>query len=134
MTVLSTLPTLASLLADAPAPAPAPTGSGPFTVVMMTFVMLIVMWFLIVLPKKSQDKQAQKLIDSIKINDKVMTTAGIIGIVTSIDKDGGEIVLRVDDATGAKIRFALGAICFVFNKEAAKEAKEAAKDKQAKKK
>ncbi len=132
MTVLSTLPSLASLLADAPAPAP--TGSGPFTVVMMTFVMLIVMWLLIVLPKKSQDKQAQKLIDSIKINDKVMTTAGIIGTVVSIDKDGGEIVLRVDEATGAKIRFALGAICFVFNKEAAKEAKEAAKDKQAKKK
>ena len=132
MTVLSTLPTLAALLADAPAPAP--TGSGPFTVVMMTFVLLIVMWFLIVLPKKSQDKQAQKLIDSIKINDKVMTTAGIIGIVTSVDKEGGEVVLRVDDSTGAKIRFALGAICFVFNKEAAKEAKEAAKDKQAKKK
>jgi preprotein translocase subunit YajC len=134
MTVLSTLPSLASLLADAPAPASAPTGSGPFTVVMMTFVLLIVMWFLIVLPKKSQDKQAQKLIDSIKINDKVMTTAGIIGTVTSLDKDGGEVVLRVDDATGTKIRFAIGAICFVFNKEAAKEAKEAAKDKQAKKK
>ncbi|MBQ9800940.1 MAG: preprotein translocase subunit YajC [Thermoguttaceae bacterium] len=132
MTVLSTLPTLAPLLADAPAPAP--SGSGPFAVVMMTFVMLIVMWFLIVLPKKSQDKQAQKLIDSIKINDKVMTTAGIIGTVASLDKDGGEIVLRVDDSTGTKIRFALGAVCFVFNKEAAKEAKEAAKDKQAKKK
>ena len=132
MTVLSTLPTLAPLLADAPAPAP--SGSGPFAVVMMTFVMLIVMWFLIVLPKKSQDKQAQKLIDSIKINDKVMTTAGIIGTVASLDKDGGEIVLRVDDSTGTKIRFALGAVCFVFNKEAAEEAKEAAKDKQAKKK
>lgn len=125
MTVLSTLPTLAALLADAPAPTPA--GSGPFSVVMMTFVMLIVLWFLIVLPKKSQDKKAQALIDSIKINDKVMTTAGIIGTVSSIDRDGGEIVLRVDDATGAKIRFALGAVCFVFNKEAAK-------DKQAKKK
>ena len=127
MTVLSTLPTLAALLAEAPAPAP--TGSGPFAVVMMTFVMLIVLWFLIVLPKKSQDKQAQKLIDSIKINDKVMTTAGIIGVVTSIDRDGGEIVLRVDDATGAKIRFALGAVCFVFNKEAAKEAKDKTKKK-----
>jgi preprotein translocase subunit YajC len=132
MTVLSTLPTLAALLADAPAPTPA--GSGPFAVVMTTFVMLIVLWFLIVLPKKSQDKQAQKLLDSIKINDKVMTTAGIIGTVSSIDRDGGEIVLRVDETSGTKIRFALGAVCFVFNKEAAKEAKEAAKDKQAKKK
>ena len=132
MTVLSTLPSLASLLADAPAPAP--TGSGPFTVVMMTFVMLIVMWLLIVLPKKSQDKQAQKLIDSIKINDKVMTTAGIIGTVTSLDKDGGEIVLRVDDATGTKIRFSIAAVCFVFNKEAAKEAKEAKEAKNKAKK
>ncbi|MBQ2788227.1 MAG: preprotein translocase subunit YajC [Thermoguttaceae bacterium] len=134
MTFLSILPTLTPLLAEAPASTQAPAGSGPFTVVMMTFVLLIVMWFLIVLPKKSQDKQAQKLIDSIKINDEVMTTAGIIGTVTSLDKDGGEVVLRVDDATGTKIRFAIGAICFVFNKEAAKEAKEAAKDKQTKKK
>ena len=134
MTFLSILPTLTPLLAEAPASTQAPAGSGPFTVVMMTFVLLIVMWFLIVLPKKSQDKQVQKLIDSIKINDKVMTTAGIIGTVTSLDKDGGEVVLRVDDATGTKIRFAIGAICFVFNKEAAKEAKEAAKDKQTKKK
>lgn len=127
MTVLSTLPTLAALLAEAPAPTS--TGSGPFTVVMMTFAMLIVMWFLIVLPKKSQDKKAQALIDSIKINDKVMTTAGIIGTVVSIDRDGGEIVLRVDETSGAKIRFALGAICFVFNKEAAKEAKDKTKKK-----
>ena len=134
MTVLSTLPTFASLFADAPTSAPSSAGSGPFSFVMMTFAMLIVMWLLFVLPKRSQDKKAQALIDSIKINDKVMTTAGIIGTVTSIDKEGGEIVLRVDDATGAKIRFSLGAIYFVFNKEAAKEAKEAAKDKQAKKK
>ena len=132
MTFLSILPTLTPLLAQDAAPTPTSAGSGPFTVVMMTFVMLIVLWFLIVLPKKSQDKRAQQLLDSIKINDKVMTTAGIIGTVTSFDKDGGEIVLRVDDSTGTKIRFAVGAVCFVFNKEAAKEAKEA-KDKTKKK-
>lgn len=132
MTFLSILPTLTPLLAEAPAPPQAPAGSGPFAAVMMIFVMLLVMWFLIVLPKKSQDKRAQMLLDSIKINDKVMTTAGIIGTVTSLDKDGGEIVLRVDDSTGTKIRFSIGAVCFVFNKEAAKEAKEA-KDKTKKK-
>ncbi|MBQ8363055.1 MAG: hypothetical protein IJX36_03880 [Thermoguttaceae bacterium] len=59
MTFLSILPTLTPLLAEAPAPTSTSAGSGPFTVVMMTFVLLIVMWFLIVLPKKSQDKQAQ---------------------------------------------------------------------------
>ncbi|MBR4835007.1 MAG: preprotein translocase subunit YajC [Thermoguttaceae bacterium] len=118
MTVLSTLPTLAPLLA-ADAPTQAPAGSGPFTVVLMTFVMLIVLFVLIVLPKRAQDKQARKLIDSLKINDKVMTTAGIIGTIASIDKEGGEVVLRVDDST--KIRFAIGAIYFVYNKDAAKD-------------
>ncbi len=114
MTVLSTLSTLSPLLAN-----DAPAGSGPFTVVMMAFVMLIVMFVLIVLPKRSQDKQARKLIDSLKINDRVMTTAGIIGTISSIDKEGGEVVLRVDDST--KIRFAIGAIYFVYNKDAAKD-------------
>ncbi len=118
MTVLSTLPTLAPLLAS-DAPTQAPSGSGPFTAVMTAFVLLIVLFFVIVLPKRAQDKQARKLIDSLKINDKVMTTAGIIGTITSIDKEGGEVVLRVDDST--KIRFAVGAIYFVYNKDAAKD-------------
>ena len=112
----------------------APAGSGAFGAVMMIFVFLIAMFFLFVLPSKSRDKQAQKLIDSIKINDKVLTYGGVIGEVYSINKEQGEIVLRVDDANNVKMRFALSSVYFVYNKEAAKEAEKAEKAEKEKKK
>ncbi|MBQ9873459.1 MAG: preprotein translocase subunit YajC [Thermoguttaceae bacterium] len=125
MTVATTLASsafLPTLFAQEGAPNPAPAGSGAFGAVMMIFVFLIAMWLLFVLPSKSRDKQAKKLIDSIKINDKVLTYGGVIGEVYSIDKDQGEITLRVDDANNVKIRFALSSVYFVYNKDAAKEA------------
>lgn len=124
------LSTLAPFAADAAPTAPA--GSGPFSFVLMTFVFLVAMYFIIVLPRRSQEKQAKRLLDALKVNDKVMTTSGMIGTVHSIDREGGEVVLKVDDSNNVKIRFAISAIYFVFNKEAAKDAAKS-KDKNAKK-
>ena len=126
-----------ALLMDAAAP-PAPAGSGPFQAVIMVFLVLLALFFIFILPARSRDKQTQKMIDSIKINDKVLTTGGVIGVVCSVDAQGGEIVLRVDDSNNVKIHFALSSVYFVFNKEAAKKEKDGKdkgkdKDKSAKK-
>ncbi len=114
----------------APAEAAQNPGGGPFSLVMMVFFVLIALYLLFILPAKSRDKQAQKLIDSIKINDKVLTTSGIIGTVYSMDKQAGEIVLRVDESNNVKMRFAISSIYFVYNKEAAEKNKDDAKDKE----
>lgn len=119
MNVALTQAFLAPLFAQAE-PAPA-SGSGPFTLVMMIFVFLIALYFIFILPTKSRDKQMNKMLDSLKVNDKVLTTSGIIGVVCSIDREGGEIVLRVDDSANVKIHFAISSIYFVFNKETAKK-------------
>ena len=58
-----------ALLMDAAAP-PAPAGSGPFQAVIMVFLVLLALFFIFILPARSRDKQTQKMIDSIKINDK----------------------------------------------------------------
>ncbi|MBQ9371735.1 MAG: preprotein translocase subunit YajC [Thermoguttaceae bacterium] len=120
------------LFADAAAPAadaPQNPGGGPFNLVMMVFFVLIAIYLLFILPAKSRDKQAQKLVDSIKINDRVLTTSGIIGTVYSMDRQAGEIVLRVDESNNVKMRFALSSIYFVYNKEAAEKGKDESKDK-----
>lgn len=111
----------------------APAGSGAFTMVMGVFVFLLALFCIFVLPSKSRDKQTQKLLDSIKTNDKVLTYGGVIGTVCSVDRQAGEIVLRVDDQANVKIHFALSSIYFVYNKEAAKEAAEKAAKEKAKK-
>ncbi|MBQ1864026.1 MAG: preprotein translocase subunit YajC [Thermoguttaceae bacterium] len=112
----------------------APAGSGGFSLVMMIFVFLIAVFFLFILPGKSRDKQTKKLLDSIKPNDRVLTYGGVIGVVVNVDREQGEIVLRVDDNANVKMRFALSSVYYVYNKEAAKEAakenaKKAAKEK-----
>ncbi len=119
------------LFMDAAAPPPAsPAGSGPFQAVIMVFLVLLALFFIFILPAKSRDKQTQKMIDSIKINDKVLTTGGVIGVVCSVDPQAGEIVLRVDDSNNVKIHFAISSVYFVFNKDAAKkDAKDKDKDK-----
>ena len=122
------------LLMDAAAPPAAPAGSGPFQTVIMVFLVLLALFFIFILPARSRDKQTQKMIDSIKINDKVLTTGGVIGVVCSVDAQQGEIVLRVDDANNVKVHFALSSVYYVFNKEAAKKEKESkGKDKNGKK-
>ena len=121
------------LLMDAATPPTAPAGSGPFQAVIMVFLVLLALFFIFILPARSRDKQAQKLIDSIKINDKVLTMGGVIGVVCSIDAQEGEVVLRVDDANNVKVRFSLSSVYYVYNKEAAKKEKETKKDKNGKK-
>lgn len=100
------------------------TGGQIFQFMLMMFMVLIVMYFLFVLPKQSQAKQAQKLIDSLKKNDKVMMSCGMIGTIHSIDKDAGEVVIKADDSNNTKIKFSLGAVYFVFKDEKAEKAKE----------
>ena len=102
-------------------PTTAPAGSGPFQAVILGFLVLLALFFIFILPAKKHDKQMQKMIKSIKVNDKVLTTGGVIGVVYSIDEAGGEIVLRVDDSNNVKVHFAISSVYFVFDKEAAKK-------------
>ena len=127
MNAASTLALLtmrAPFFAEGESAQPVPAGSGPFSFVVMIFFVLVAMYLLFVLPAKSRKKHEQQLVDSIKINDRVLTMSGIIGVVHSIDRQGGEIVLRVDETNNVKMRFAISSIYYVYNKDAANKAKE----------
>jgi len=102
--------------------------AGPMNLVFMIFMVLIAMYLLFILPKQSQAKQAKKLIDGLNKNDRVMTTSGIIGLIHSIDKEAGEVVLKVDESNNTKIRFSTGAIYYVFRDK--DKTPDGAKDKE----
>jgi len=53
-------------------------------------------------------KQQQKMVQSLKKNDKVRTIGGIIGTV--VDTKGDEVLLKVDENNNTKIWFAASAI------------------------
>jgi preprotein translocase subunit YajC len=67
-----------------------------------------IMYFLIWRPQKQKEEERKELLKRIKKNDHVVTTGGIIGIVTSVKDD--EVTLKVDDAQNVRIRFTRGSI------------------------
>jgi preprotein translocase subunit YajC len=51
-----------------------------------------------------QKREAQNALANLKKNDKVVTTSGIIGVVTAIKENEDEVTLRVDDTSNTRIR------------------------------
>jgi len=51
-------------------------------------------YFLMIAPMKRQEKQRQALVSTLKKNDKIINSGGIIGIVESVKEKENEVVLK----------------------------------------
>jgi preprotein translocase subunit YajC len=67
------------------------------------------------------------MLAGLKKNDRVITSSGIYGVVTSVQADADEVTIRVDEASNAKLRLTLSAIARVLGDETGAEAKKEAK-------
>ena len=68
----------------------------------------VILYFIMFREPKKRQRQQQKMIQTLKKNDKVRTIGGIIGIV--VDVKGDEVTLKVDESTNTKIKVAASAI------------------------
>jgi preprotein translocase YajC subunit len=57
------------------------------------------------------------MLDSLKINDKVITSSGIIGKITNIKNEKGIVVVRVCEVSNTKIEFQKTSITSVLEKD-----------------
>jgi len=77
-------------------------GGGSFLVQMLPFAMiLLIMYFLILRPQQKRMKDHREMIASIKRNDTVVTSGGLIGKVIRIISDDE---LLVELAEGVRVR------------------------------
>jgi preprotein translocase subunit YajC len=86
------------LLAQAQTTAPATPGIGGGLggfIVPMT-LMLVIMYFLMIRPQRKRQADQKRLIDSMKTGDKVVTNAGIHGLISNV-KDTTVIVKVADN-------------------------------------
>jgi preprotein translocase subunit YajC len=112
----------ATLLAEA---AQGNDQGSPLTSMLFMFLPIIVLfYFLVMRPAKSQEKKQQALIAALKKNDKVITSGGIIGIVANIKEKEDEVTLRVDEGSNTRLRVTKSSIVRVVVEEPAKEQKE----------
>lgn len=113
-TLLSSFPVLQQ--------APAGTGSMMSTIVMFGLI-FVIFYFLIIRPQNKKQKELQKMLAGVKKGDKIVTIGGIHGVVHAV-KEGGTVVVKVDDA--CKLEFSKSAIATVLNRDSAPESSDKA--------
>ena len=106
------IPTLSSFLAQNSGAA---AGSGPgYQGLIMMGLMVVMFYFLLIRPQQRQRKELQKRIDSMETGDKVVTTAGIHGLVHNIKEK--TVVIKIADST--MVEFDKPSVAVVIKKEA----------------
>jgi preprotein translocase subunit YajC len=106
------LPTLipAFLLAETPPPPPGGLLGSPLV---MMGLMVVMFYFLLIRPQQRQRKEQAARIAALQTGDKVVTTAGIHGIVHHVKEQ--TVVVKV--AEGTMIEFDKPAIAVVHKKD-----------------
>jgi preprotein translocase subunit YajC len=70
----------------------------------MMVVMVALFWFMIIRPQQQRETDHEKMLDELKVYDKVVTIGGILGTITDIRKNDDVVTLRIDEKTGSEIR------------------------------
>ncbi|MDP2172482.1 MAG: preprotein translocase subunit YajC [Candidatus Cloacimonadaceae bacterium] len=81
------------------------------------FMVLIfgIMYFLMIRPQQKRQKEMQKMLESLQVNDKVLTSSGIYGRVVSIKPDKNIIVIEIDETNKIRVDFQRSAIASILN-------------------
>jgi len=120
------LSTVAILFAEGDAgnaaPAGAPPGGGLGFMIQMLVIAGAFMYFFMYLPTKRDRARQAAMLAAIKKNDRVLTTSGIIGVVTNVSKETNEVTLRIDETSNAKLRMTLTSVAQVLGDEPSADA------------
>jgi preprotein translocase subunit YajC len=79
-------------------------------------IVALIFYFLVIRPGGREKKQREALLKGLKKHDRVVTNAGIHGVVAALEGDD-VVVLKVDDKSNVRIRFARSAIWQVLQPE-----------------
>lgn len=96
--------------------APAAPAGNPMGSSLLFFAVIFgVMYFLMIRPQQKRQKEMQKMLDSLQVNDKVLTSSGIYGRVSSIKPDKDIVVVEIDDTNKVRVDFQRSAIVSILN-------------------
>jgi preprotein translocase subunit YajC len=91
--------------------------SGPAATLVNAFPFIflcVVFYMLIWRPQQRKEKERQRMVDALKVGDRVLTQGGMYGTVSAIREDN----VQVKIADNVKAEFARGAITQVFAENA----------------
>ncbi len=92
----------------------APQAPSPITQFAPLIFIGVIFYFLLIRPQQKQRKEQQKLIESIKTGDKVVTSAGIHGMISNVKER--TVLLKIAD--NVKIEIDKAAVATVLDRSA----------------
>ncbi|ASQ91791.1 preprotein translocase subunit YajC [Prosthecochloris sp. GSB1] len=103
-----------SLLMFAP-----PAGGGtpnPFVQLVPLILIFVVFYFFLIRPQQKKQKEREKVLESLKRGDRVVTIGGLHGTVAGIDSEKKTVLLQVGD--NLKLKFDRSAVANVEKQDA----------------
>ena len=86
------------------------SGNGLVQTLIMFVPLALIFYFLIIRPQKKQQKQAQAMMESLKKDDFVQLSSGILGKITKIDSDKNTMSVEIDKNTHTVIEVVKSAV------------------------
>ncbi len=112
--LLVTLSSIAAFAQEAAEAAEQQPGGG-IAGLLPIILLFVVMWLFFIRPQSKERKKMEEMRKALKKGDKIITTAGIIGTITSIEDNSNIITVRTGSTTF--IDFDKSAIVRVMNAE-----------------
>ena len=88
----------------------------PLIQIVPLVLIFVVFYFFMIRPQQKKQKDREKVLDSLKRGDKVVTIGGIHGTVAGIDTEKKTVMVQVGDTT--KIKFDRTAIANIDKQDA----------------
>ncbi|HEV2837402.1 MAG TPA: preprotein translocase subunit YajC [Pyrinomonadaceae bacterium] len=85
------------------------TGAGGLVQLLPILLIILVFYFLIIRPQQRRQKQLQETIANLKIGDRIVTTGGVIGVITTV-RDTSFLIRSADKSILEIARSAIAGI------------------------
>ena len=80
----------------------------------MMVVLFAIMYFFMIRPQQKKQKELQKMRDALKVGDRVVTSGGLHGTVSSINEEQRLVVINADK--GVNLTFSKDAVTPIIEK------------------
>jgi len=88
------------LQVEAPLDAPAQPGGGMFNMMWLFVALFVIMYLFMIRPQQKKQKEIQKLRESLKVGDKVITSGGLFGKIKEIE----DTAFLIEIADGVRVK------------------------------
>jgi len=88
----------------------APGIGGLLSNIPLILIIVLLFYFILLQPERKRRRQHQEMLGGLKKNDRILTASGIYGTVVNVHQDAGDVTIKVDENSNAKIRITRGSI------------------------